>query len=161
MALDFTPTSIDELDPDRRPSFRLALVPVLLVVVFLGIGSAVLGLDPHAPLLWSIVATGAYGYYLGYSWDELYEGISNALMMGLQALLIIFTIYALIATWIDAGTIPAMMYYGLELLSPSVFLPAAAILAAVVAFAIGSSWTTVGTLGVAFVGIGSGLGVPA
>ncbi|MGQ3720129.1 arginine/ornithine antiporter ArcD [Natrialba aegyptia] len=161
MALDFTPTSIDELDPERRPSFRLALVPVLLIVVFLGIGSAVLGLDPHAPLLWSIVATGAYGYYLGYSWDELYEGISNALMMGLQALLIIFTIYALIATWIDAGTIPAMMYYGLELLSPSVFLPVATILAAVVAFAIGSSWTTVGTLGVAFVGIGSGLGVPA
>lgn len=161
MALDFTPMSIDELDPERRPSFRLALVPVLLIVVFLGIGSAVLGLDPHAPLLWSIVATGAYGYYLGYSWDELYEGISNALMMGLQALLIIFTIYALIATWIDAGTIPAMMYYGLELLSPSVFLPVATILAAVVAFAIGSSWTTVGTLGVAFVGIGSGLGVPA
>jgi len=81
--------------------------------------------------------------------------------MGLQALLIIFTIYGLIATWVSAGTIPGLMYYGLEILSPTTFLPAAAVVAAVVAFAIGSSWTTVGTLGVAFVGIGAGLGVPA
>ncbi|AEH38692.1 arginine/ornithine antiporter ArcD [Halopiger xanaduensis] len=160
MALDFTPTTIDDLDPDRRPSFRLALVPVFAVVLFLGIGSAVLGLDPHVPLLWSIVVTGAFGRYLGYTWDDLSDGIINGLLMGMQALLIIFTIYALIATWVDAGTIPAMMYYGLELLSPGVFLPVAAILAAVVAFSIGSSWTTVGTLGVAFVGIGAGLGVP-
>ncbi|WP_276254359.1 Na+/H+ antiporter NhaC [Halomontanus rarus] len=160
MSLDFTPTTVDELDPERRPSFRLALVPVLAVVVFLGVGSAVLGLDPHVPLLWSIVFVAAFGSYLGYSWDDLYDGIANGLLMGLQALLILFTIYALIATWVDAGTIPAMMYYGLELLTPAVFLPVAAVLAAVVAFAIGSSWTTVGTLGVAFVGIGAGLGVP-
>ncbi|CAI50442.1 probable NhaC-type sodium/proton antiporter [Natronomonas pharaonis DSM 2160] len=160
MALDFTPKTVDDIAPERRPSFRLALAPVLAVVLFLGVGSAVLGLDPHVPLLWSIVFTGAFGQYLGYSWPDLYEGISNGLLMGLQAILIIFTIYALIATWVDAGTIPAMMYFGLELLSPRVFLPVAAILAAVVAFAIGSSWTTVGTLGVAFVGIGTGLGVP-
>ncbi|ELY57666.1 arginine/ornithine antiporter ArcD [Natronococcus jeotgali] len=160
MSRDFTPTTIDELDPERRPSARLALVPVLAVVAFLGIGSALLGLDPHAPLLWSIVLVGAFGYVLGYSWEDLYDGIADGLLMGLQAILIIFTIYALIATWVGAGTIPAMMYYGLELLTPAVFLPVAAVLAAVVAFAIGSSWTTVGTLGVAFVGIGSGLGVP-
>ncbi|QLK26630.1 Na+/H+ antiporter NhaC [Natrinema zhouii] len=156
---DFTPTTIDDLDPDRRPSFGLALVPVLAVVVFLGIGSALLGLAPHVPLLWSIVFVGAFGRYLGYRWDELSNGISNGLLMGLQALLILFTIYALIATWVDAGTIPAMMYYGLELLTPTVFLPVTVILSAVVAFSIGSSWTTVGTLGVAFVGIGTGLGV--
>ncbi|ELZ17719.1 Na+/H+ antiporter NhaC [Haloterrigena salina JCM 13891] len=161
MALDFTPTTVEDLEPERRPSVALAFVPVLAVVFFLGVGSAVLGLDPHVPLLWSIVFTGAFGYYLGYSWEDLYEGVANSLLMGLQALLIIFTIYALIATWVDAGTIPAMMYYGLELLSPSVFLPVAAVLAAIVAFSIGSSWTTVGTLGVAFVGIGEGLGVPA
>ncbi|WP_049921235.1 arginine/ornithine antiporter ArcD [Halopiger djelfimassiliensis] len=159
MTLDFTPTTIDELDPERRPSFRLAFVPVLAVVLFLGIGSAVLGLDPHVPLLWSIIFTGAFGRYLGYEWTDLYDGIANGLLMGTQALLIIFTIYALIATWVDAGTIPAMMYYGLELLTPATFLPAAAVLAAIVAFAIGSSWTTVGTLGVAFVGIGTGLGI--
>ncbi|WP_137288679.1 arginine/ornithine antiporter ArcD [Natronorubrum halophilum] len=159
MSLNFTPTTVDDLDPERRPSVALALVPVFAVVLFLGVGSALLGFDPHVPLLWSIIVTGAFGHYLGYSWDDLYDGIANGLLMGLQAILILFTIYALIATWVDAGTIPAMMYYGLELLTPTVFLPATAVLAAAVAFSIGSSWTTVGTLGVAFVGIGAGLGV--
>ncbi|ELZ45599.1 Na+/H+ antiporter NhaC [Halorubrum californiense DSM 19288] len=161
MARSFTPTAYEDLDPDRRPSLAAALVPVLAVVAFLGIGSAVLGLDPHPPLLWSIAFVGAFGLWLGYDWDELFGGIANGLLMGLQAILIIFTIYGLIATWVSAGTIPSMMYYGLEVLSPTTFLPAAAVLAAIVAFAIGSSWTTVGTLGVAFVGIGAGLGVPA
>jgi NhaC family Na+:H+ antiporter len=157
----FTPTTFDDLDPDRRPSLAAALVPILAVVAFLGIGSALLGLDPHAPLLWSIAFVGAFGLWLGYDWETLFDGIANGLVMGLQALLIIFTIYGLIATWVSAGTIPGLMYYGLEILSPRTFLPAAAVVAAVVAFAIGSSWTTVGTLGVAFVGIGAGLGVPA
>lgn len=160
MALDFEPTTYDELDPDRRLSFRLALIPVLAVVGFLGIGSAYLGLDPHVPLLWSIVFVAGIGLYAGFGWDDLFEGVTNGLVMGAQALFILFTIYALIATWVSAGTIPGLMYYGLALLSPKVFLPVAAVLSGAVAFSIGSSWTTVGTLGVAFVGIGTGLGIP-
>ncbi|WP_280536007.1 Na+/H+ antiporter NhaC [Halopenitus sp. POP-27] len=161
MASSFTPTTYEDLPTDRRPSFRIALVPVLAVVAFLGVGSAVLGLDPHAPLLWSVVFVAALGRWLGYEWEDLFEGVSNGLLMGIQAILILFTIYALIATWVASGTIPGLMYYGLSVLTPTVFLPVAALLAAVVAFSIGSSWTTVGTLGVAFVGIGAGLGVPA
>ncbi|QAU13822.1 arginine:ornithine antiporter [Halorubrum sp. BOL3-1] len=161
MPRSFTPTAYEDLNPDRRPSLAAALVPVLAIVAFLGIGSGVIGLDPHPPLLWSIVFVGAFGLWLGYDWEELFDGVANGLVMGLQAILIIFTIYGLIATWVSAGTIPGLMYYGLEILTPTTFLPAAAVLAAVVAFAIGSSWTTVGTLGVAFVGIGAGLGVPA
>jgi NhaC family Na+:H+ antiporter len=161
-SLDFEPLTYGELSPEQRPSLAQALVPVLGVVVFLGIGSGYLKLSPHAPLLWSIVLTGLVGYYwIDLSWDELYDGIANSLLMGLQALLILFTIYALIATWVSAGTIPGLMYYGLSILTPEVFLPATAVLAAVVAFSIGSSWTTAGTLGVAFIGIGSGLGIPA
>ena len=160
-SLDYEPLSYAELSPERRPSLAQALVPVLGVIVFLGVGSGYLGLDPHGPLLWSVVLTGLVGrYWMGLSWDDLYDGIADSLLMGLQAILILFTIYALIATWVSAGTIPGLMYYGLSILTPTVFLPAAALLAAVVAFAIGSSWTTAGTLGVAFVGIGSGLGIP-
>ncbi|SFR65041.1 arginine/ornithine antiporter ArcD [Halogeometricum limi] len=150
------------LDTDVRPSLAQALVPVLGVVVFLGVGSGLLKLAPHAPLLWSIVLTGLVGkYWIGLSWNDLQTGIVGALSTGMQALLILFTIYALISTWVSAGTIPGLMYYGLGVLSPTVFLPATALLAAVVAFAIGSSWTTAGTLGVAFIGIGAGLGIPA
>ncbi|MFC6835883.1 Na+/H+ antiporter NhaC family protein [Halomarina ordinaria] len=158
----FTPRGLDDVDPAHRPSLAVAVLPVVALVAFLGVGSAVLGLDPHVPLLWSIVFVGLLGrYVLGWSWDHLYDGIARSLRMGLQAVLILFVIYGLISTWISAGTIPSLMYYGLDLLSPRTFLPVTALLAAVVAFAIGSSWTTMGTLGVAFVGIGSGLGVPA
>ncbi|QLD84921.1 arginine:ornithine antiporter [Natronomonas halophila] len=160
-SLNLEPLTYDDIPSARRPSLRQALVPVLGVVLFLGVGSGYLKLAPHGPLLWSIVLTGAVGkYWLGYSWEDLYEGLADSLLMGLQAILILFVIYALIATWISAGTIPGLMYYGLAILTPDVFLPATALLAMVVAFSIGSSWTTAGTLGVAFIGIGAGLGVP-
>ncbi|GAA0230621.1 Na+/H+ antiporter NhaC [Haladaptatus pallidirubidus] len=161
-SLDFEPLTYAELPENRRPSLRLALLPVFATVVFLGVGSAWLKMDPHIPLLWAIAFTGLVGYYgLEMSWDDLYGGVADSLLMGLQAVLILFTIYALIATWISSGTIPGLMYYGLQLLSPTIFLPVTAVLSGLVAFSIGSSWTTVGTLGVAFIGIGSGLGVPA
>ncbi|MDS0299749.1 arginine:ornithine antiporter [Halogeometricum sp. S1BR25-6] len=160
-SLNLEPLTYEDIPADRRPSLLQALVPVLGIVLFLGVGSGYLKLAPHGPLLWSIVLTGAVGtYWLGYSWDDLYEGLADSLLMGLQAILILFVIYALIATWISAGTIPGLMYYGLAVLTPDVFLPATALLAMAVAFAIGSSWTTAGTLGVAFIGIGAGLGVP-
>lgn len=91
MADSFTPTTYADLEPDRRPSFRAATLPVLAIVAFLGVGSALLGLDPHAPLIWSIVFVGAFGLWLGYDWAELFDGVSNGLLMGLQAILIIFT----------------------------------------------------------------------
>ncbi len=73
--------------------------------------------------------TGAVGkYWLGYSWDDLYEGLADSLLMGLQAILILFIIYGLIATWVSAGTIPGLMYYGLSILTPDVFLPTTALL---------------------------------
>jgi len=72
---------------------------------------------PAPPLLWSIAFVGGFGLWLGYDWEELFDGIANGLVMGLQALLIIFTIYGLIATWVSAGTIPGLMYYGLEILA--------------------------------------------
>ncbi|MGM0398232.1 MAG: Na+/H+ antiporter NhaC family protein [Halobacteriota archaeon] len=162
MAFDFEPRLYEDVDPERRPSLIESLVPVVAMLTFLSVGIVFLELDPQMPLLWGIVFTALMGrYYFDYSWSTLYDGISRSILMGLQAILILFVIYMLIASWIDAGTIPTIMYYGLEFLTPTVFLPFAAVLAAIVAFAIGSSWTTAGTLGVAMVGIGSGLGIPA
>ncbi|UPM42387.1 Na+/H+ antiporter NhaC [Halocatena salina] len=160
-SLSFEPLSYDDLPPERRPSLLQASIPVIGMLVFLSIGAVLLDLDPHLPLLWAIVLTGLVGrYWIGVPWDTQYEGLVDALQMGMQAILILFVIYTLIATWMSAGTIPALIYYGLELLSPSVFLPATAVLGLVVAFAVGSSWTTAGTIGVAFMGIAQGLGVP-
>ncbi|ADQ68217.1 transporter, nhac family protein [Halogeometricum borinquense DSM 11551] len=159
--LSFEPLTYGDIPEDERPSFRAALVPVFGMLVFLSVGAIALDLDPQLPLLFGIAFTGIVGrYWYGTTWAKMYEGIVDGLRMGMQAILIIFVIYMLISTWTGAGTIPSLIYYGLELLSPSIFLPIATILAAVVAFAIGSSWTTAGTLGVAFIGIGTGLGIP-
>ena len=159
---DFAPLAYEDIAPSQRPSLAEALVPVAAVVLALGIGSGYLGLAPHGPLLWVIVFTGLFARYrLGYDWEGIYDAAASGLRMGLQAILILFVIYGLIATWTSAGTIPGLMYYGLGALTPVIFLPVTAVLAAVVAFAVGSSWTTVGTLGVAFIGIGEGLGVAA
>ncbi|RPD98506.1 Na+/H+ antiporter NhaC [Aureibaculum marinum] len=75
-------------------------------------------------------------------------------------ILILFLVGALAGTWLVSGVIPAMVYYGLELLSPSIFLPASVIIAAVISIATGSSWTTSATVGIALVGIGTALGIP-
>jgi NhaC family Na+:H+ antiporter len=161
-ALDFEPRLYEEIDASKRPSLIEALVPVLAMIGFLSVGIVLLDLDPQMPLLWGLVFAGLIGrYYFGYSWTALYEGISRSILMGLQAILILFVIYMLIASWVSAGTIPSLMFYGLEFLDPVIFLPFTTVLAALVSFAIGSSWTTAGTMGVAFVGIGSGLGIPA
>lgn len=160
--LTFEPLAFEDIPSERRPSFVQALVPVLGMVAFLSVGVIALGLDPQIPLIWGIIFTGFVGrYWIGMSWEDMYVGIVNGLQMGMQAILILFVIYMLIATWIRAGTIPGLIYYGLELLTPQVFLPVTAVFAALVSFAVGSSWTTAGTLGVAFMGIGAGLGIPA
>ncbi|MEF8779149.1 MAG: Na+/H+ antiporter NhaC family protein [Haloferacaceae archaeon] len=159
--LSFEPLSYDDIPESRRPSRLQATVPSVGMLLFLSVGVIYLDMEPHMPLVWGIGLTGLVGrYWIGVPWEEQYEGIVDGLRMGMQAILILFVVYMLIAAWIGAGTIPTLIYYGLELLEPSFFLPLTAILAFGVAFTVGSSWTTAGTLGVAFMGIGTGLGVP-
>lgn len=158
----FEPLLFEDIDPDERPSLTEALIPIVAMLLFLSVGIIAFGLGPQFPLIWGIAFTGLFARYrLGLSWDELYDGITDSLLMGMQAILIIFLAYTLVATLIQGGTIPVLMYYGVELLSPTVFLPLTTIIVAIITLAIGSSWTAVGALGVAFIGIGSGLGIPA
>lgn len=159
--VEYTPKSYEDFDPERRLSVVEAAIPVAGMIGFLAVGIIHLGLDPQMPLLFAIAFTGVIAkYHWGYSWDELYEGISNSILMGLSAIFILFIIYMLISAWINAGTIPWIMYWGLEFMTPKIFLPFAAILSFIVAFSIGSSWTTAGSLGIALVGIGAGLNIP-
>lgn len=75
-------------------------------------------------------------------------------------IIILFLVGALAGTWLVSGIIPAMVYYGLQVLSPAIFLPASVVIAAIISVATGSSWTTSATVGIALVGIGSALGIP-
>tara|TARA_R110002050_G_scaffold154128_7_gene281945 strand:- start:3860 stop:5335 length:1476 start_codon:yes stop_codon:yes gene_type:complete len=86
---------------------------------------------------------------------EVWENLRSVFV----PIMILFLVGALAGTWLVSGVIPAMVYYGLQVLSPEIFLPASVIIAAVISIATGSSWTTSATVGIALVGIGTALGI--
>ncbi len=115
----------------------------------------------HIPLvLGTLIATIIAITRLGYSWKDIEEGIISSISGTMQAIIILAIIGMIIGTWILGGIVPTLIYYGLKILSPSVFLVAACLLCCVVSLATGSSWTTAGTVGIALMGVAAGLGVP-
>ena len=114
----------------------------------------------HIPLILGCLAAGLVALSLGYSWEEILEGMIEGITDSLEAILILLLIGVLCGAWISAGTVPTMIYYGLKLISVPVFLPASMLICMIVAAAIGS-WGTVGTIGLALMGIGLALEIPA
>lgn len=148
--------------PRRDPSLLQALLPLIFLVAGLA-GSVYLygsdssyGANQIALLLAGGVA-GIIGIYNGLRWDDIQAAITRGIALATPALLILLAVGALIGTWILSGTVPALIVYGLKLMDPSFFYPAACLICAIVALAIGSSWTVAGTLGVALMGVASGL----
>lgn len=142
----------------RSPSLLQAAVPVLFLIgalaasVYLfGDGSS--GGPNQIALLLSAAVAAGIGLLNGYSWKELEAGIVHGISLALGAILILLVVGALIGSWILAGIVPTMIDFGLSLLSPRMFYPAACIICGMVSLATGSSWTTAGTVGVALVGI--------
>ncbi|MGE3191420.1 MAG: Na+/H+ antiporter NhaC family protein, partial [Vicinamibacterales bacterium] len=142
----------------RAPSLGVSLLPVLVLVALLSASVALFGdgssSGPNQIAL--ILAAGVgilIGVLHGFSWTTLEQGIVHGISLSLGAVLILLTVGSLVGSWILAGIVPTMIYYGLELLTPSVFYPSACILCSLVSLATGSSWTTAGTVGVALIGI--------
>jgi NhaC family Na+:H+ antiporter len=104
-------------------------------------------------LILAAAVAAVLGLRQGFRWRELEAGIVHGISLAMGAILILLVVGSLIGTWILAGIVPTMIYYGLELLSPSIFFPSACILCGLVSIATGSSWTTAGTVGVALIGI--------
>ncbi len=117
--------------------------------------------EAHIPLIASCVFATVVAILNGYKWSFIQAGILAAIHRSMQANLILMTTGILIAAWGAAGVVPSMIYYGLMILKPTIFLSASAILCFIVALSTGSSWSTVGTIGIALIGIGSGLGFPS
>jgi NhaC family Na+:H+ antiporter len=146
----------------RTPSMLQALIPLLFLVVLLVLGivlfadNAVYGASQIALLLASGVAS-LIGLRNGLRWDEIEESLVRGVSLSVGAILILLAVGALIGSWLLSGTVPTLIVYGMELLHPSYFYPAACLICAVTSLAIGSSWTTAGTVGVALVGIAQGM----
>ncbi|MDA0304379.1 MAG: Na+/H+ antiporter NhaC [Bacteroidetes bacterium] len=145
-------------------SLLLALVPVVLLIGLLAADVVAFGEDSSyganqiAMLLAAFVA-GGIGMAKGVQWSTIREAIGNSIAQTSEAMLILLMIGALSGTWLMAGIIPAFIHYGLQILSPEIFLFAACVICAVLSLATGSSWGTVGTVGVALIGIGTALGL--
>lgn len=144
----------------KKATLGHAIIPMVFIITALVLTMKVWGGDPHLPILFSAVVASLVAVFgLGFTWKELEDGIIETIKMSMQALLILMIIGMIIGTWILGGIVPTMIYYGLKLLSPSVFLVATLLLCSVVSLATGSSWTTAGTVGIALVGVGIGLGM--
>jgi len=146
------------------PSFREALVPVVLLVVLLATSVYLYGLDSSGgPIQVSLFTTSLFAALLasrrGVSFDNLRIAIIEGISAGLSAIFILLAVGALLGIWNMGGTIATVVYYGLDLLKPSYFYFAVSIVCAITGLVTGSSWTTAGTLGVAFVGISKVLGM--
>ena len=118
-------------------------------------------ISAHIPLLLGGVFAGCISIFkLGFTWQELESGILETINTTMQSILILLVVGILIGTWIISGIVPSMIYWGLNLLSPNIFLVATTVICSIVSISTGSSWTTVGTIGIALLGIGSALGIP-
>lgn len=114
--------------------------------------------DMHIPLLISAVFAALIALCFGWKWSVMEKGILASIDRAMVALLTLLAVGLMISSWIASGVVPAMIYYGLKIITPSAFLVTACILSLIVALATGSSWTTLGTIGVALIGIGGAMG---
>jgi len=144
-----------------KPSFFMAILPIILTLAILGIQLFYYGdFTPHIPLAIGIAITATLGWFRGYRWDDMEKGVMHVIRVGLPSIAILMTVGMIVGVWIASGTVPALIYYGLKVLNPEIFLAAAMVLCAVVSVSLGTSWGTTGTVGLALMGIGSGFDVP-
>ena len=149
---------------NNRMPFLLAIVPIVYLIAALTINVFIFGDDglsgSNQIVILSAAAVAALiAMAKGSDWHTLQEGIKSNLNAASVAILILLLVGALTGTWLVSGIVPIMIYYGLQILSPEVFLPATLIICAMVCLATGSSWTTAATIGIALMGVGSALGM--
>ena len=149
---------------------QVAILPLIFLVTLLSFNLYanvfIYDADPLAgSSQFILILSGAFAAMIGLryntSYKEVIESISNSIKSVTPALIILLWVGALAGTWMISGIIPSMVYYGLKILDPNIFLPACIVICSIISVATGSSWTTSATVGIALVGIGKALGIPA
>jgi len=139
----------------------MALLPIVLTLVLLALQVFYYkDFTPHIPLAMGVAITATLAWFRGYRWSDIESGCLHVVQVGLPSIAILMTVGMIIAVWIASGTVPLLIYWGLNLLTPGVFLAAGMILCAIVSVSLGTSWGTTGTIGLALMGIGSGFDIP-
>lgn len=146
----------------KPPTLLDVFIPIGLLVTLLVFSVVWFGNDSsfgpnQIALLTAMGVAAIIGIKNGFTWSEIEEAVKHGISISLGAVLILLAVGGLIGTWLLSGTVPTLIFYGLELLSPSFFYPASCIICGIVAMSIGSSWTTAATVGVALMGVASGM----
>lgn len=148
----------------RRPALLIAILPLAVLVVLIVFNVLVFGEDTLAgasqlSLLLSALFAAALASRYGKSWKDMMDGVTGTVSASIGAVLILLSIGMLAGAWMISGVIPSFIYYGLSILRPGFFLPAALLICAGISVFTGSSWTTIATIGVAVLGIGDAMGI--
>ena len=151
-------------DEIKKPSLIQALIPIVFLIFFLTLNVLFFGDDTlsganQMALIFASAIAGLIASRLGLEWKSIRKSIVKSINSAMPSILILFLIGSLAGTWMISGVVPAMIFYGLKLLSPGIFLFASVIICSLVSLATGSSWSTIATIGIAFIGIGNAMGI--
>lgn len=145
----------------RQPTFLESISTILVMIVIVITGFVVFDIPIQALLILSSAYAAIIARRVGLKWKDLEEGITNRLATAMPAIFIILSVGIIVGTWMYSGTVPALIYYGLEFLNPNLFLVSAFIIAAITSVATGTAWGSASTAGIALMAIGSQLNIPA
>lgn len=143
----------------RNPTILEAIIPMISMLVVLFIGKGIMGYQTEPLLIFVTFIAAIIAMRVGVTWDEMMDEMSQKIAKGMPAILILISVGAMIASWIASGTIPMMIYYGVQIVNPNWLLVTAFLICIIVSTATGTSWGTIGTIGVAIIGIATALGV--
>ena len=148
----------------REPKLYQAFIPIVFLITFLifnvkYFGDGTLDGSNQVVLILAAAIAGIIAIRLGNSWTYILSRIVKSISSAMPSILILLLIGALAGTWMISGVVPAMIYYGLKIFHPSIFLFATVIITSIVSLATGSSWSTIATMGIALIGIGQALGI--
>ncbi len=145
---------------DKNIPFFWALTPILMMVFAMLITIVVFEGAPHIPLAFGTIIASLVAWKHGFSWKKIEDSIYSGIRLALPAVVIIILIGLVIGAWMGGGIVATMVYYGLSLLRPDLFLVSITLVCAIASIATGSSWSTMGTIGIAGMGIGASMGIP-
>lgn len=145
----------------KEMSLLWALTPLVIMILTMIITIIKLDQGPHIPLIVGTTVAAIVAWKHGFTWSDIEEMMYKGIKLALPAVVIIILVGLIIGAWIGGGVVATMIFYGLKIITPAFFLVTICIICAIVSLAIGSSWSTMGTIGVAGMGIGLSMGIPA
>lgn len=146
---------------EKKISFGWAVLPLFLMVFVMLVTIIVFDQGPHMPLIVGTIIASLVAWKHGFTWKEIEEMMYKGIRLALPAVIIIMLVGLVIGSWMGGGIVATMIYFGLQIISPAWFLVTILFICSIVSIAIGSSWSTMATIGVAGMGIGLSMGIPA